>query len=109
MLNIHNATARIARQVTDSEATLDEALVQISALLHSAAIAQKEFTNAPTLRVQSTLLHLGKTMTCLVEARGEMVRAHSQLLDIAREMGATERPYCPDHRGQREADERQAA
>ena len=72
MLNIHNATVRIARQVTDSETTLDEALVQISALLHSAAIAQKEFTNAPTLRVQSTLLHLGKTMTCLVEARGEI-------------------------------------
>lgn len=109
MLTVHNATARIARQVTDSEATLDEALVQISALLHSAAIAQKEFPGAPTLRVQSTLMHLGKTMTCLVEARGEIVRAHGQLLDIAREMGATERPKCPDYLTQGVADEQQAA
>lgn len=109
MLTVHNATARIARQVTDSEATLDEALVQISALLHSAAIAQKEFPGAPTLRVQSTLLHLGKTMTCLVEARGEIVRAHGQLLDIAREMGATELPECPDYIKKGSIDEQQAA
>lgn len=97
MLNIENATVRIARQVTASETSLNDTLVQLSALLHSAAIAQQAFPDAPAARVQSALLHLSKTMTSLVEARGEMVRTHGTLLDIAREMGATERPECPDY------------
>lgn len=109
MLTLHNATARIARQLDASETSLDEVLVQVSALLNSATIAQKEFSDAPAARVQSTLLHLVKTMTCLIEARGEMVRTHGQLLDIAREMGATELPYCPDHVAKGSIDEQKAA
>ena len=109
MLTVHNASVRIARQVSTSEASLDEALVQVSALLNSAAITQKAFPNAPVNRVQSALLHLSKTMTCLVEARGEMLRTHGQLLDIAKEMGATERPECPDYLTKSSADEQQAA
>lgn len=97
MLTLHNATARIARQVNASETSLNEALVQVSALLHSAAIAQKAFPDASATRVQSALLHLIKTMTSLVEARGEILRTHGQLLDIAKEMGATELPECPDY------------
>lgn len=109
MLTLHNATARIARQVNASESSLDEALVQVSALLNSATIAQQAFPDAPAARVQSSLLHLVKTMTCLVEARGEMVRTHGQLLDLAREMGATERPECPDYLTKGSVDEQQAA
>jgi hypothetical protein len=109
MLTLHNATARIARQVNASETSLDEALVQVSALLNSAAIVQKEFPDAPAARVQSTLLHLVRTMTSLVEARGEMVRTHGQLLDIAREMGATELPKCPDQLTQGSITEQKAA
>lgn len=109
MLTLHNATARIARQMNASETVLDEALVEVSGLLHSAALAQKEFRTAPARRVQSTLSHLGKTVNCLVEARGEMVRAHGQLLDIAREMGATERPECPDYLIAELAETQQAA
>lgn len=109
MLTIHNATARIARQVNASETTLDEALVEVSALLHSAAIAQKAFSDAPATRVQSALLHLTKTMTSLVEARGQILRTHTQLLDIAREMGATELPECPDYIKRGSLDEQKVA
>jgi IS4 transposase len=109
MLTVHNASVRIARQVSSSEASLDEALIQVTALLHSAAIAQKEFPEAPATRVQSALLHLSKTMTSLVEARGEMLRTHGQLLDIAKEMGATELPECPDYLTKSLIDKQQAA
>ena len=58
MLTLHNATARIARQVTSSETALNDALVEITALLNSAAIVQKDFPDAPAVLVQSTLKHL---------------------------------------------------
>lgn len=109
MLTLHNATARIARQVTSSETALNDALVEITALLNSAAIVQKDFPDAPAVQVQSTLKHLGKTMLSLVEARGEILRAHGQLLDIAREMGATERPECPDYLKRATIEQEQAA
>ena len=109
MLNVHSATARIARQTISSETALDDALVEVSALLQTAASVQKEFPDAPALRVQSTLVHLGKTLNGLLEARGEIMRAHGQLLDIAREMGATERPKCPDYAFATVVEDQQAA
>ena len=109
MLTVHNATVRIARQVNSTETSLDEALVNASALLHSAAIAQKAFPNAPATHVQSALLHLSKTIASLVEARGEIARTHGQLLDIAREMGATELPECPDYLTNGSLDEQKVA
>lgn len=89
------ATARISREIQTSEATIREALVAASALLHSAALADSNIPDAPALKSQSAFLHLNRLVSGLIEARGEAMRVHGQLLDIGREMGATETPYCP--------------
>ena len=94
-LTIDAATARIVRELHNSEATISKALVAASALLQSAALAEQDIPDAPALKVQSTLLHLNKMIHGLIEARGEAIRVHGRLLDIGREMGATETPYCP--------------
>ncbi|RNJ62763.1 MAG: hypothetical protein EDM03_08925 [Porphyrobacter sp. IPPAS B-1204] len=107
-LTIDAATARIVRELHASEATICDALVAASALMHSTALADSQFAEVPALKSQSALLHLNKMLSGLIEARGEALRAHSQLLDIGREMGATESPYCPP-RNSLEAEQLQAA
>lgn len=102
------ATARLIREIGASEAAIAEALVAASSLLHTAAIAQSEFTDAPALQTQSALLHLNKLLGGLIDARGEALRVHGQLLDIGREMGATESPYCPPKNALEEQHQRAA-
>lgn len=94
-LTLTAATARLVREMETSELAIADALVATSALMHSAALAQREFAEAPTVKTQSALIHINKTLTGLVDAQVEAKRVHSQLLDIAREMGATEVPFCP--------------
>lgn len=89
------ATARLVREMGTAEDTLAEAIVASTSLLHTAAIASRDNVDAPALKTQSALLHLGKLVAGLIEARGEALRVHGQLLEIGREMGATESPYCP--------------
>lgn len=95
-LTMTAATARLVREMEVSEIAIADALVATSALMHSAALAQREFPEAPTVKAQSALIHLNKTLTGLIDAQAEAKRVHSQLLDIARVMGATEVPFCPD-------------
>lgn len=94
-LTLNAATARLIREMGESEAAIADALAAATSLMHSAALANREFADAPMLKVQSALSHLNKMVSGLVEARGEAMRVHGQLLDIGREMGATESPYCP--------------
>lgn len=106
-LTIDAATARLTREMSASEATIADALVAAASLLQTASLASRELSDVPALGTQSALLHLNKMMSGLIEARGEALRVHGQLLEIGREMGATESPYCPKY--QLEANHQQAA
>lgn len=94
-LETSTATARLVREMGASEATIAEALVATTALLHTAAVANRDVPDAPGLKTQAAMLHLNKLLASLIDARSEAMRVHNQLLDIGREMGATETPYCP--------------
>lgn len=95
-LTINTATARLIREMGASEKTISDALVAATSLMHTAALAQHEIDDAPAIKAQSALLHLNKMVTGLLEARGEAMRVHGQLLDIGREMAATEVWFCPE-------------
>lgn len=94
-LTIDAATARLARELEASESTISDALVAASALMHSAALAERDIADIPATQAQAALLHLNKMVSGLIAARGEAMRVHGQLRDLGREMGATESPYCP--------------
>lgn len=95
-LNLHTATARIAREMGESETAIADALVKATALLYSAALASREVEGAPVLDSQNALLRLQKMTSGLIDVRGEASRVHGQLRRIAVEIGAGEEPTCPD-------------
>lgn len=96
MLNHQSASARIAREMLVSERSIATALVDITALLHSCAIAARD-NKAPAAEVQAAFLRINKVAAALVEARGEAARTHGALLDVKREVCGPEEPGgCPD-------------
>ena len=100
-LNLDTATARLSREMAISESKIAEALVAAASLMHTAALAQQEVSDAPAVKTQSALMHLNKLLNDLIAARGEAMRVHGQLVEIGREMAATEIPYCPPVEGHR--------
>ena len=96
-LDLPTATARIARELTESETAIADALAKTTALLHSAALAGRDLGGAPELEGQRALLRLEKIVRSLIDVRGETSRVHGQLRDIAVETGAGEAPTCPDN------------
>lgn len=107
-LDLTAATARLSREMNQSETVISDALVAATALMHSAALANRDLAPLPTAKVQSALLHMSKMVAALVEVRSEAIRAHGQLSDIGREMGATEVPFCPS-RASADTEDRRAA
>lgn len=95
-LDLTTATARIARELGESEVAIADALTKTTALLHSAALASRDVAGAPELESQRTLLRLQKIVGGLIDVRGETSRAHGELRKIAVETGAGEEPTCPD-------------
>lgn len=95
-LSKNTAFARLSREMNASEQCVADALVASSALLHSAALAYRDIGGVSAVEAQRTFARLLKMNSGLIEVQGEAMRAHGQLMDIARETGATEEPTCPD-------------
>ncbi len=100
-LNLDTATVRLAREIGASENAIADALVAAASLMHTAVLAQREVADAPVMKTQAALLHLNKLLSDLIAARGEAMRVHGQLVEIGREMAATEIPYCPPVEGKK--------
>ena len=96
MLDVNTATARLVREMRETETAIGEALVRSTGLLHSAALAQHQVGGASAAQAKAVLLRMTKLSTDLIEAQGEAQRAHGGLLKIGHEMGAMEEPTCPD-------------
>ncbi len=97
MLDLNSATARLARQMQSTERAIDNALVETTALAHSAALTLRDVTGAPPVAAQALLQRIHKSVAGLIETRGDAARVHGQLREIGREMGGTEEPHCPDY------------
>lgn len=96
MLDINSATARIARQIQSTEQAVANALVETTALAHSAAVALRDVGGAPQAAAHGILQRMNSTISDLISASGNSARVHGQLKLISREMGATEEPSCPE-------------
>ena len=97
MLNEQTATVRLSREMRVAEQSIAAALVDVTALLHTCAVAARDNAAQP-LQVQATFLRAQKTADMLIRARGEAARTHGALLDIYREKAGTEEPGgCPDY------------
>lgn len=76
------AQLRIARDLHQAEAALDEALVRQAQLLQTMVSARRETGVAPFLG-QDALMRLLKSQQVLLDAGGELARVHGRLSTIS--------------------------
>jgi hypothetical protein len=76
------AHMRIARDLHQAEAALDEALVRQAQLLQTMVGARRDTGVAPFLG-QEALMRLVKSQQAMLDAGGELARVHGRLTTIA--------------------------
>ena len=76
------AQLRIARDLHQAEAALDEALVRQAQLLQTMVSARRDTGVAPFLG-QEALMRLVKSQQAMLDAGGELARVHGRLSTIA--------------------------
>ena len=86
------AQMRIARDLREAEAALDEALLKQASLLVTMVAARRETGSDPFVG-QEALMRLARSQQTLLSAGGDLARVHGKLLDVQREQGAGEE--CP--------------
>ena len=87
------AQLRIARDISEAEKALDEALIRQSSLFTTMVAARRETGSNPFVGHEA-LLRLAKSQQALLEAGGNLARVHGSLLDVQREMGVGD--DCPE-------------
>lgn len=83
-LNISAATARLAREVPQTEHNIDQALIALSNLMSSMVTARQIEGVAPGTG-EMAIQHVGKAMEGLIAASGEVAKAHARLRKIYQE------------------------
>jgi len=91
------AQMRIARDLHQAEAALDEALVLQARLLETMVGARRDTGVAPFLG-QDALMRLVKSQQAMLDAGGELARVHGRLSTIAAETCGGNDP-CPPRAG----------
>lgn len=86
------AQLRIARDISEAEKALDEALVRQSSLLATMVTARRETGSDPFLGHEA-LLRLVKSQQALLEAGGNLARVHGSLLEVQKEVCGVDE--CP--------------
>jgi hypothetical protein len=79
------AHLRIARQLADAEASLNDALIKQSQLFATMVAARKETGVATTLG-HDVLLRMNKSQMTMLSAGGDLARVHGRLLEIGRDL-----------------------
>lgn len=83
-MTTQTATARIIRELHNSETEIDRALASSAALLASMTQARID-TDAPAATGQVAIMRLVRSLSALSDARGELVRTHGELLKVGQE------------------------
>lgn len=94
-LTTTTATARLTREIPAAEAAIDNALLQVNQALQT-ALAARQDTGHTGSEAHAVLLRMHRSLGELLDASGEMQRAHSTLVKIGVEVGTMDEPNCPD-------------
>lgn len=90
------AQIRIARELAEAEATLNEALLKQSNLLSTMLIARRETGVGATLG-HDALMRLVKSQQTLLTAGGDLARVHWRLLEIGKDLDVVRMEEdCPE-------------
>ena len=86
------AQMRIARDIRQAEVALNEALLRQSSIFTTVVSARLD-TDVGAFAAQEALLRLVRSQQALLDASGNLARAHGSLLDVQRELGVGD--DCP--------------
>jgi hypothetical protein len=94
MMNNANARIRIAREITDAETALNEALLKQAQLFATLLTARRDVAESQFVG-QDALLRLAKSQQALLTAGSDLARVHGRLAEINQETGDLGSD-CPD-------------
>lgn len=95
-LTLSSATARISREIAQTEAAFAQATAAVASTIATVSSASVEVEGAPKGDAQVALRHLQRATSRMMDAQADMLRAHAKLREIGREMMGPEEPWCPD-------------
>lgn len=94
-MTVAAATARLSRQVPETEAAIEDALVASASLLLTAATARRD-TGVRAVGAHAAMLRLVKLNQTLIEASGEASRVHKELRKLDDDVRAgVDENECP--------------
>lgn len=99
---------RIARELRDTEAKLDDALFASAKLMQTMITARRN----PDVEVhtgQAALIRLSRAQQSIVAGTSDMFRVHDEMLRVNREMGIMDEDDVTAHSGLPETDLSEAA
>lgn len=94
MMTKANARMRIAREISDAETALNEALLKQSQLFATLLVARRDVAESQ-FAGQDALLRLAKSQQALLAAGSDLARVHSRLAEINQATGDLGSD-CPD-------------
>ncbi|WP_305095670.1 hypothetical protein [Croceibacterium aestuarii] len=101
------ASLRITRQFRKAEKSLDDAMIHQSELFASIVSARTETGVGPFV-AHDVLLRIAKSQQALLDAEGNLARAHGRMTDIGREKMNAD-PCPPEKRETLPEESQQAA
>lgn len=93
--SIEDTTARLSRDLPSAELRIDDALIAISVLMTSVITARRDTSDALAVKGQATIRRLAKAQSALIDASGDVLRVHGDLLAIGREVAGYDLHECP--------------
>jgi hypothetical protein len=97
-MNFELAAARIGREVPQTEACLDAALIQVSALIKTVVEARRD-TGVEAATGQATIVRLAKAQMALLTASNDVLRAHKDLANLGQVHAGMDIHECPPASG----------
>lgn len=92
---IAHVAARLQQNVPNAETRIDDALIAVSELMTSIVCARRD-VDVPGSTGQATIYRVAKAQMSLIEASGNVLRAHSDLVKIGQEKAGFDlHPDCP--------------
>lgn len=89
------AAVQLQQQVPAAEVRIDDALIAVSSLMTSLVTARRDMNGVPAAKGHATIHRLARVQMALIDASGDVLRVHGELVGIARETAGLDLHECP--------------
>lgn len=82
---VDQTAARLQQDVPAAEICIDNALIAVSSLMASVVTARRDIVGIPATQGHAAIQRLAKAQMSLIDASGDVLRVHGELVTIGRE------------------------